>query len=530
MRFLLLLLVLMPGLSAEDQGGTAAPAVFVAVPTPRIHGPSSVGVRPGTPLVHRIPATGTPPLSWSAQGLPPGVTLDAATGILSGTLAQAGTWPIAITVSNALGQATRTVAFIAGDGLALTPPMGWNSYDAFGDGIDEAQFRANLARFATDLAPVGYDTVVIDFRWYDRLAKARTPVRQKAKERANERDAQGRLVPAPNRFPSSAGGAGFKPLADEVHRQGLKFGIHIMRGMPRETAEARLPIPGSTFTTDQAALPQRTCSWCVDMVGVDGTSEAGKAWYRSLAAQYAAWGVDFIKADDMANPYHADEIEALSSALATCGRSIVLSLSPGETPLAQARHVADHAHLWRLSGDFWDKWRDLRHGLDLFTRWSASGVAGPGHWPDGDMLPVGRLSLGGSPVEKERDSRFTREEQRTLLSVWALMPAPLMVGASLETLDPWTTSLLTNPAVLDLNQDALARPATRAADLAGGVHLWQRDLAGGARAIALVNPTDTPVTVTPPEGAWTGVWEGRALPPGPVTLPVHGTLLLRGPR
>ena len=526
LRTLTCLFALLVVATAEEDRFAAILAAAAPEPSPRFHGPSEVGVRPGTPLVHRVATTGTAPITWSVDGLPPGLTLDPAKGILTGTLA-VGTWPLTVTARNAAGSATKKFRVIAGDRLALTPPMGWNSYDAYGDGIDEAQFRANVAWFATNLAPLGYDTVVIDFRWYDALAKARTPVRQKAKERANVRDDQGRMIPAPNRFPSSSGGNGFKPLADEVHRQGLKFGIHIMRGMPRETAEAHLPIAGTDFTTNQAALPQRTCSWCDDMVGVDGTTEAGRAWYRSLAAQYAAWGVDFIKADDMANPYHADEIAALSSALAGSGRSIVLSLSPGETPLAQAAHVAANAHLWRLSGDFWDHGKDLFHGLELFTRWSATGVAGPGHWPDGDMLPVGHLSLGGSPVGKERDTHYSREEQLTLLSVWSLMPAPLMIGASLEFPDPWTTALLTNPEVLALQQDAPSTPARRVTDLPGGVQVWQRNLAGGATALALVNPTDQAVTVTPPAGTWCDLWQHRDLAPAPQTIPVHGTLLLR---
>ena len=278
-------------------------------------------------------------------------------------------------------------------------------------------------------------------------------------------DQFGRCLPAPNRFPSAAGGLGFKPLANRLHGMGLKFGLHIMRGIPRLAVQANLPIAGSPFQAQEAVLPaddtNRTCVWNRDMFGVDGDSPAGRAWYASVARQYAAWGADYIKCDDIdylirGRIYEAAEIEALSRALRACGRSVVLSLSPGPAPVNCSRHLRQFANLWRISGDFWDNWKALNHNFDLFADWRAE--AGPGHWPDGDMIPFGHICLRNCDVKPERWTRFTRPEQLTLMSLWCLESSPLMLGMNLPDNDEWTTALLTNPEVLAVDQDAPAAP------------------------------------------------------------------------
>ena len=218
-----------------------------------------------------------------------------------------------------------------GDKLAQTPPMGWNSYDAFGDCVVESEVLSNAVWMQKNLLPLGWDTIVVDFRWYDSLADG---VRVQNPE-GDTLDEFGRMTPAPNRFPSAANGDGFKNLAAQLHAMGLKFGIHIMRGIPRKAVEQNLPIADSKFTAAQAALPEadpnRTCVWNSDMFGVDATTEAGRAWYASIAKQYAAWGVDYIKVDDLSEPYSAREIEAVRRAIDRCGRPIVFSTSPGAT-------------------------------------------------------------------------------------------------------------------------------------------------------------------------------------------------------
>jgi hypothetical protein len=332
----------------------------------------------------------------------------------------------------------------------------------------------------------------VDFRWYDSLADG-IRVQNPAGVTIDE---FGRCIPPPNRFPSAANGAGFKPLADKLHALGLKFGIHIMRGIPRQAVERNLPIAGSKFTAAQAPLPEsdlnRTCVWNHDMFGVDATTDAGEAWYASIAQQYAAWGVDYVKCDDIANLqrgkiYDAGEIERLSTALKNSGRSIVLSLSPGATPVDQSAHLKQFANLWRISPDFWDNWHSLNRNFDLFGAWFGHGSLG--HWPDGDMIPFAHICQLNCDVRPERWTRFTRDEQVTLMSLWALAPSPLMLGMNLPDNDDWTTAILSNPEVLAVDQDVLGKQARRMTADGNVAEMWVKPLADGSLAVGFFNRT-----------------------------------------
>jgi hypothetical protein len=237
------------------------------------------------------------------------------------------------------------------------------------------------------------------------------------------------------------------------------------------------------------------------MFGVDGDSPAGRAWYASIARQYAAWGVDYIKCDDIdylirGRIYETAEIEALSRALRASGRSIVLSLSPGPAPVNCARHLRQFANLWRISGDFWDNWKALNHNFDLFADWAAD--AGPGHWPDGDMIPFGHICLRNCDVKPERRTGFTRHEQLTLMSLWCLESSPLMLGMNLPDNDEWTTALLTNPEVLAIDQDALGRAARRMYGQPVPAETWLKDLADGSCAVGFFNRRDQSVRIDVP--------------------------------
>jgi hypothetical protein len=234
------------------------------------------------------------------------------------------------------------------------------------------------------------------------------------------------------------------------------------------------------------------------MYGVDATTDAGRAWYASIARQYADWGVDYIKCDDIANLqrgkyYDASEIEALATGLKNSGRSVVLSLSPGATPVNAAPHVKQFANLWRISGDFWDKWSSLDHNFDLLAAWSPD--AAPGHWPDGDMIPFGHICQRNCDVHPDRWTRFTRDEQLTLMSLWALAPSPLMLGMNLPDNDDWTTALMANPEVLAVNQDPLGRAARRMTGPPQVAETWMKELADGSFAIGFFNRTGRPVKV-----------------------------------
>jgi alpha-galactosidase len=337
--------------------------------------------------------------------------------------------------------------------LAPTPPMGWNSWDSFGQTITETEYKANARWMANHLKKFGWQYAVIDEGWY-----LQNPESGGKPAWQFTLDTHGRFAPAPNRFPSAADGVGFKRLADWVHSLGLKFGIHIIRGIPREAVVKNLPIAGSPYHARDAADQTDTCFWNSDTYGMRN-NPAGQAYYNSVARLYARWGLDFIKVDCISSlPYKADEIHMISAALRTSGRPIVLSLSPGPTSLAVANDVRQYAQMWRISDDFWDNWKPLPHEMFAQTLYGQFATAvgwaryiGPGHWPDADMLPIGyigpRPGLGGA-----RWTRFSRDEQRTLITFWSIIRSPLILGSNLPHNDNWTTKLLTNPEVIAVDQ------------------------------------------------------------------------------
>jgi hypothetical protein len=377
-------------------------------------------------------------------------------------------------------------------GLAQLPPMGWNSYDTFGDSVTEDETLANASWMKDHLWQFGWDTIVVDFRWYDPQPTGDDRLLNKTRTGAAlAADKFGRLQPAPNRFPSAADDKGFKPLADKLHKMGLKFGIHVMRGIPRQAVLANTPKDANFAAADAGDSADR-CPWCPDMFGVRDNA-ASQAWYNSCVQLWASWGVDYIKVDDLSEPYHAAEIAMIRHALDKYGPDIIFSTSPGPTTTSRAGHIAKNANLWRISGDFWDRWQKLNEQFDLLAQWQGAG--GPGHWPDADMIPLGRIAirskLGGNP----HWTHFTRDEQLMLISLWSLAPSPLMLGMNLPDNDDWTTALLTNPEVLALNQDSLGRPARRMFIPGLEAELWVRDLANGAHAIGLFNRTVQPAKV-----------------------------------
>ena len=341
------------------------------------------------------------------------------------------------------------------DAFAPRPPMGWNSYDYYDTAVTEQDVRDNARYMAEFLRPYGWEYVVVDIQWYASRPNAMRERYQYIPFGKLHMDGYSRLIPDPERFPSSAGGAGFRPLADYVHSLGLKFGIHIMRGIPRAAAHGACPILGAEATAAQVADPGSVCRWNPDMYGVLDT-EAGQAYYDSIVSLYASWGVDFIKCDDICNTDNWEapnprsyggkhEIEMLHRAILKTGRPIVLSLSPGPALLDMAWHYGMNANMWRITDDMWDRWDHVRAMFQRCELWS--GQLRPGRYPDCDMLPLGRIGYG---FGDERSSRLTREEQRTVMTLWCVFGSPLMLGAQLTSLDAWTLSLLTNRAVLDL--------------------------------------------------------------------------------
>jgi hypothetical protein len=378
-------------------------------------------------------------------------------------------------------------------GLAPTPPMGWNSYDAYGNVVTEQQVKAIADYMAEHLSRYGYNYVVIDGRW-QYADPTRAPIDREASAMQARMDDNGRFLPALNRFPSAAQGEGFKPLADYIHGKGLKFGIHIMRGIPRAAVQRNLPILGTDAHAQDVALRNDTCEWSKEMFGVDVSKPAGQAYYDSIVTLYAKWGVDFIKADDMSrgeNPagesYHGPEIGALDRAIQKAGRPILLSLSPGPTDPVHAEEVEQSAHMWRISDDFWDTWKQLKEQFSLCRPWAA--YIGPDHWPDPDMIPLGHIRVKGySDKDGPHWTRFTPAEQRTVMTLWSIFRSPLMIGSDLLSMDPATLALLTNDEVLAVDQGS-----THNRELfAHGDHIaWAADIPGtDERYLAVFNLGD----------------------------------------
>jgi alpha-galactosidase len=370
--------------------------------------------------------------------------------------------------------------------LAETPPMGWNSWDGYGTTINEEQFKANAKWFAEHLKSYGWQYVTIDMEWF-----VTNPIPEgNSKTSLYALDANGRYVPDEKRFPSAAGGTGFKAIGDYVHSLGLKFGIHILRGIPKKAVEANSPIAGTSFHASDGADTSDSCPWNPDNFGLDAAKPAAQAYYDSIATLYASWGVDLIKVDCISSrPYRGEEIRMLSTALRKTGRSIALSLSPGAAPLEKIDEMRKYAQMWRISDDIWDLWHSdvpYPQGLgDQFRnvlKWA--GRSQPGGWPDADMLPLG--FLGPAPGwGKPRQTRLSHDEQRTLMTLWAIFPSPLMIGGDLTRADDWTVSLLTNAEVLSVDQHSTGNHPAVVTD---NIVVWVADAADKkAKYVAVFN-------------------------------------------
>lgn len=438
--------------------------------------------------------------------------------------------------------AVETTARAAIPALAPTPPMGWNSWDAYGLTISETDYRANTEVLAT-IRQFGWTYSVIDMGWYMTNPSGTTRL-----ERDFQIDGNGLLMPTPVRFPSAASGAGFKPLADWVHGLGLKFGFHIMRGIPRGAVERNTPIANSRFHAADAADTSDACGWDDGNWGVRDNA-AGQAYYDSMMQRYARWGVDFIKVDCIADhPYKISEIRQISRAIAKSGRAIILSLSPGPTHIEHAQEIGRYGQMWRISNDIWDEWHfaydpqtdGYPSGIDTafgnLAKWNR--YARTGHWPDADMLAIGALrpSPGmGSP----RDSLLTHAEEKTQFTLWAIGRSPLILGANLTLLDPFTRSLVTNRAVIAANQTTWeSHPVQGLPGTLEHVRAWVGSSGRRNRPthyVALFNLDDSSVDVSvewhdldvaAPRSAM-DLWSGEKVPTASldVRLPAHGSAI-----
>ena len=419
---------------------------------------------------------------------------------------------------------------------AKTPPCGWNSWDCFGAGVNEEQLIANADYMAKHLKQYGWEYIVCDIQWYEPKACS-NDYNNFAELYCDE---YGRLIPAQNRFPSSKGGKGFKPIADYIHSLGLKFGIHIMRGIPRQAVHADLPIKDSEYTARQVAHHFSICSWNTDMYGMKNCDGA-QDYYNSIIKMYADWGVDYIKCDDIAvtefrkwdNPYSADyEIEMLRNAIDSCGREIVLSLSPGPALRDKAEHLKANANMWRLTGDFWDLWEHLYAMFDKCEEWQ--GVRGVGSYPDCDMLPIGRISkLCSSHGAQNRMSNFTHDEHYTLMTLWGIFGSPLMIGGNMPENDDFTLSLLNNAEYMNMHRTVKnSRMLRRNEEDGKGYIIWDGENED-SRFVALFNTDEKPITINTAEkinisvdGSY-DIWQKCTVSENNITVQSHGARLLK---
>ena len=377
--------------------------------------------------------------------------------------------------------------------VAQKPPMGWNSYNCFGGNVTESEVKANADFMAEKLKSFGWEYIVVDFLWY---CDDQNSAEKFANRRPNQNiDEFGRLIPSVKLHPSSVGGKGLKPLGDYIHAKGLKFGLHIMRGIPRQAIAGNTPVKNSLAKAVDVANLADTCVWYGGLTGVDMTKKGSQAYYNSLFELYAEWGVDYIKVDDIVYPYHADEIEAVHKAIDNCGRPIVLSLSPGPAFIGNPKHLRENANLWRISGDFWDKWSALKRQLELCRDWAP--MVTDGHWPDADMLPLGRLNIRSELKEGQpRNTNFTRDEQYFLMTLWSIFRSPLMFGGNLPDNDAFTTSLITNEKAIRVNQNS---KNNKEISFENGISIWTADDKETLlKYIAVLNINDTPQTVVLP--------------------------------
>ncbi|HZS52815.1 MAG TPA: glycoside hydrolase family 27 protein [Bryobacteraceae bacterium] len=403
--------------------------------------------------------------------------------------------------------------------LAATPPMGWNSWDSYGLSVTQNEFEANATYMSDNLRGHGWQYAVVDEGWFLQNPEG------KAGTFRYTMDTYGRLTPAVNRFPLAAGDAGFRKLADWAHTRGLFFGIHIIRGIPREAVNKNLPIAGSRYHAAEAANKNDTCKWNSDNYGI-ATNAAGQAYYGSIAALYASWGVDFVKIDCISSPYLGNEIRMFSEALRKTNRPIVLSLSPGPTPVDKIAELRKYAQMWRISGDVWDHWRlwpgqDWSQGVlgqfALAAKWAP--LVEPGHWPDADMLPLGHL--GPRPGQgKARESTLTQDEARTLMTLWCMFRSPLVMGGNLTQIDNATRGLLTNDEVIKVDQHSSgSREVLNEAQKI--VWVSRADAPRGTAYVALFNVADAPQAIEYPlqslglssvSFAIRDLWERKDLP------------------
>ena len=444
-------------------GSDLKPDFFILTPKPsekpRINGARIFGVRPGSPFLFTVPATGRRPMKFGSRKLPPGLVLDESTGRITGRINAPGEHRVALTVSNELGTAEREFRIVVGNRISLTPPLGWNSWNCWAGAVDDANVRASAqAMVEKGLVDHGWTYINIDDTWQ------------------GVRGGRFNAILANEKFPD------MKALSEFVHGLGLKIGIY---STPWITSYAGY-CGGSSDSEDGA--------WNKEMGGNKFWKHGKFSFESNDAAQWTQWGMDYLKYDW--NPNNVQAVQRMKEALLASGRDIVYSLS-NSAPFDLAPEWARLANCWRTTGDIVDTWASMSSIGFSQDRWRPYG--GIGHWNDPDMLVVGLVGWG----PQLHPTRLKPNEQYTHISLWCLLAAPLLLGCDIARIDEFTLSLLTNDEVLEVNQDPLGQQA-RLVWREGGKEIWVKEMEDGSKAVGLFHPAND---LDDPAGYFN--WEGE---------------------
>lgn len=454
--------------------------------TPRINSAKVFGVRPGAEILYTIAATGVRPMVFSAEGLPTGVVLDSRTGRISGKIAAAGTYKVTLKAENAKGSNTRELRIVVGDKIALTPPMGWNSWNCWGSTVSQEKVLSSArALVEQGMADYGWTYINIDDGW------------------------QGKRGGELNSIQPNEKFSDMKALADQLHSMGLKLGIYSGPWVSTYAGHA-----GTHSDNPEGTYPWIEEGWCDENMRMTLPDDPRRfvrrrhwrhgeySWAEADAKQWAEWGVDYLKYDWKPNDmYYTRE---MAEALKSCGRDIVYSIS-NSAPFSDAYTISNLAQCWRTTGDIRDTWQSIYSiGFEQQERWAA--FHGPGHWGDADMLVVGMV---GGWKTTPRFSQLTPDEQYTHITLWAMLASPMLIGCDLAKIDDFTRSLLCNFEVNDILQDPLgmrAMPFYRDEKHA----VYVKILEDGDLAVALFNISEEPLTIEIEPRAL-GLWEKPAM-------------------
>jgi alpha-galactosidase len=482
---------------------------------PRINGPRVVGVRPGSPFLFRVPAVGPPPLAYRAEGLPDGLALDRHSGIIEGRVDVPGRYAVRLQVADAHRRAERTLVIEVGERVCLTPPMGWNSWYAYSEGVSEAAVRRTAAALHdSGLAAHGWNHVCIDDCWQ------------------GERGGPYGAIQPNDRF----GDLG--QLCRDLHGLGLKVGLY---STPWIGTYAGF-LGGTSLGTDTpeaGAVPLSERLQRGQIFGrypgchERGADRVGPRWlFGADVRQWDQWGIDFVKVD-----WHPNDVpttERIAADLRGAGRDIVLSLS-NNASLGDAPSLRRLANLWRTTGDVEDTWESISSIASAQADWLPH--ISPGHWIDPDMLQVGRIGVPNTVGGAFRQTRLSADEQTYQMSLWCVLSAPLFLSCDVAALDSFTLGLLTNDEVIAIDQDTLGAAPTH--HPCGEIDIWRKDLAGGAVCVGFFNRADRAVTHdidwslldVPRRSVVRDLWSHRTLGETSeacaVRIPGHGAVLLR---